>query len=145
MEALSDIADAFIPLGINIQRLEELASDEDLKPFIAILTEFARNPNKEVLKAFSEAYNEKFGISIKKNDTSFVSFDDVEEYVFENWNYDPSTRKIISNNYSMSMWTKTPTGALDKLFTNSKEVVMGRGTSFNSHGDYEITITNNNK
>lgn len=92
MEALSDIADAFIPLGVDIQRLEELASDEDLKPFIAILAEFARKPNEGVRKAFSEAYNEKFGISVqpKKVKTSedkkyFVVDDSImtEQEIFE--------------------------------------------------------------
>jgi len=98
--------------------------------------------NKTIFK-ISE--NKKFGISIKKNGTNFKNFEDVEdEYILENWNYDPLTKKILQNTYSMTMWTKIPTGVLDKLFTNSKEVVMGRGTSFNSHGDYEITITNNN-
>lgn len=95
MEALSDIADAFIPLGINVQRLEELASDEDLKPFVAILTEFARKPNKEVRRAFSEAYNEKFGISVQpkkvktSEDKKYFVVDDstmTEQEIFEQKN-----------------------------------------------------------
>lgn len=93
---------------------------------------------------FKISESKKFGISIRKNDSDFESFDDVDEYFLENWNYDPSTKKILQNSYSMSMWTKVPTGILDKLFTNSKSVVMGRGTAYKSHGDYEITITNNN-
>ena len=87
--------------------------------------------------------NKKFSINLKRNGTSFVSFDDVEEYVLENWNYDPATKKILSNDYSMNIWSKTPMGILEQLFANSKKVVMGRGTSYQKHGDYEITITNN--
>jgi len=92
---------------------------------------------------FSLTNNKKFSISLKRNGNSFVSFDDVEEYVLENWNYDPSTKKIISNDYSMTMWSKNPIGILEQVFINSKSVVMGKGTPYQKHGDYEITITNN--
>jgi hypothetical protein len=92
---------------------------------------------------FKLSNNKKFGISIKRNNVSLGSFEDVEEYVLENWNYNPETKKILTNDYSMTIWSKTPTGILEGLFANTKKVVMGRGTSFQKHGDYEITITNN--
>ena len=104
----------------------------DIKSFVKNKATFKINGNK------------KFNISIRKNGANFESFDDVDEYNLENWNYDTSSKKIIQNSYSLTMWSKTPEGTVGNLFTNSKKVVMGKETSYQKHGLYEIVITNNN-
>jgi hypothetical protein len=36
----------------------------------------------------------KFNISVKKNNSNFESYKNVDEYVLENWNYNPNERKL---------------------------------------------------
>jgi len=94
--------------------------------------------------SFKLANNSKFGIDIRRNGTAFESFVDVDQYVLENWNYNPETKQISQNNYSINIWSKSPSGIIEALFKTTNRVVMGKGTAYQKHGNYEIVITNNN-
>jgi len=59
---------------------------------------------------FRISNNQLFNIDIKKNDNDIISYNDINEYVLENWNYDPKSEpKLKNNNYVISIWSNTPT------------------------------------
>jgi hypothetical protein len=90
---------------------------------------------------FSILGNKKFNIDVKRNGTSLESFSDVDKYLLENWNYDPSTKKILNNTYEFDIWSKSPVGQLESHFSSKNILLMGRNTPYNQHGDFEIVIT----
>jgi hypothetical protein len=97
--------------------------------------------NKAIFKSSS---NRKFNIDIRKNGTPYESQSGVEQYTLENWNYDADSKKIISDSYSIDIWSKSPDGKLAEMFVASNRIVMGKGTAYQKHGIYDIVITNNN-
>lgn len=53
--------------------------------------------------------NIKFNISVKKNNLKFESYNNVSEYVLENWNYNPNERKLDNlEDYKITMWCDKP-------------------------------------
>ena len=93
---------------------------------------------------FKISNNQKFNIDVRKNGILLESLVDTDQYVHENWNYDPSTKKISSNNFmEIFMWSKNPAGKLATYFQQNNKIIMGRDV-YNKHGDYEIIITKNN-
>jgi hypothetical protein len=85
---------------------------------------------------------EKFSMSISKNSAPAQTYLNMDQYVLENWNYDPATRRISSNNsYRLRIWSDKPEGKAKELLASGRAAVMGRGTSYTKHGSYEIVIT----
>jgi hypothetical protein len=112
---------------------DEPSVEVDIKSFVK---------NKATFK-FSN--NQKFNIDIKNNGILSESFVDTDQYTLENWNYNPSTKKILPNNFiEIFIWSKNPGGKLGDYFKQNNKIVMGRDNAYNKHGDYEIVITNKN-
>ena len=97
--------------------------------------------NKLVLK-FSN--DEKFNIDIEKNGSLLESLTDVSQYILDNWNYDSNTKKISNDNIGISIWSENPGGNLGEIIKQNNKIIMGRNSSYNKHGDYEIIITHQN-
>ena len=92
---------------------------------------------------FSILGNKKFNIDVKRNGVAFESFSDVDKYVLENWNYDPSTRQFLNSIFELDIWSKSPVGQLETHFATKNILLMGRNTPYHKHGDFEIAITKN--
>ena len=94
--------------------------------------------NKAIFK-FSK--NEKFNIDIRKNNSNFDSVKGVESYVLDNWNFDPTTKRVSStNDYEIDIWHSEPQGILGKEIKAANIIKMGLGTKYQEHGDWSITI-----
>ena len=63
---------------------------------------------------FSISTGEIFNLEMKKNNQQVQSFNDINEYVLENWNYNsdiglaPESRVQNNNRYNISIWSKIP-------------------------------------
>ena len=94
---------------------------------------------------FQVAGNIKFNIDVTKGGISYESFTNVDKYVLENWNYNPTTKQINSYDFfEIDMWSESPVTWLGSYFNSDKILKMGKKTGQVKHGDYEIVITNNN-
>ena len=110
----------------------EVVAQADIKSFVK---------NKAIFKPSSST---KFNIDVRKNGTAYESLVDIDQYILENWDYDPSSKKITKDSYSINIWSKTPGGKIATMFATSNKIFMGKGTAYRKHGTYDITIINNN-
>lgn len=85
---------------------------------------------------------EKFNVELKKNGALQETKTSVSQYILENWNYESSSRSVsLTNEYSISLWSKSPTGRISELIGGSTKFKMSQANSLTKHGDYEIEIT----
>jgi len=104
----------------------------DIKSFIK---------NKAVFKLSD---NTNFNIDITKNGSLFESFVGVNSYTLENWNYEPDTKKILPNSYSINIWSEKPGGLMADILKSTNSLEMGSGTPYFKHGNYSIVINSIN-
>jgi len=94
---------------------------------------------------FQVAGSRKFNIDVTKGGGVYENFKDVDKYVLDNWNYNPTTKQIYSYDFfEIDMWTENPITWLESHFNSNNILKMSTKTGQAKHGSYEIVITKNN-
>jgi hypothetical protein len=79
----------------------EYSEAKDKPELNASIKQFVKNKVK-----FSFSNGATFSLSISKNNQDDKVYENINEFIYENWNYDSKTGKILNNNeYAIKVWS----------------------------------------